>query len=157
MFTIENAQRRLREIGHDVSDYEAWLRTQCFSPPTKEAHALAKAAWHFRATYGLRPAVRWFAEQMEAALRRNDHKGGWSNDDAYSLLERMREETEEIHEVLGFCTNKITSELHASHVIKEAADAANFAMMIADNHGPHFGAIRVSDRSDTPQPVSGEE
>ena len=76
----------------------------------------------------LRPEVQWFAEQMELALEANDHKGGWGNDSSSALLTRLREETEELKTTL----NK-GHRLSPSHAVKEAADVANFAMMIADN------------------------
>jgi len=44
----------------------------------------------------IRPAVLRFAAEMEARLRANDHKSGWKNDDALSLLKRLEEEAEEL-------------------------------------------------------------
>jgi hypothetical protein len=69
----------------------------------------------------LRESVQWFAQQMELKLRENDHKGGWSDHDFYSLFTRLKQEAQE----LETCPN--------SEDIREAADVANFAMMIADN------------------------
>lgn len=45
---------------------------------------------------GVRPAVAWFAQQMEAALRRNDHKGGWGNCHDDFLWQRLGSEREEL-------------------------------------------------------------
>lgn len=74
----------------------------------------------------LRPEVRWFAEQMELALRRNDHKGGWQDCDYEYLSDRLRDETLELEgAVFGGGLNEA--------IINEAVDVANFAMMIADN------------------------
>ena len=64
---------------------------------------------------------------MEAKLRENDHKGGWQGDTATSLLKRLREETDEVEQALMAWEPEL--------VLREAADVANFAMMIADNRG----------------------
>ena len=74
----------------------------------------------------LRPCVEWFAQQMERVLRQNDYKGGWDDMEFEDLMERLREETEELEE----CG------LHTRKAVKEAADVANFAMMIALLHRP---------------------
>jgi hypothetical protein len=70
----------------------------------------------------LRPEVLWFAMQMEAQLRANDHKPGWKEDSIGALMERLFEEAHELDQ-----------SLNPIQTIKEAADVANFAMMIADN------------------------
>jgi NTP pyrophosphatase (non-canonical NTP hydrolase) len=74
----------------------------------------------------LRPSVIAFAQAMERKLRANDHKGGWHHDSAHALSARLREEHEELHRVIEERTAS------ASDVLDEAADVANFAMMIAD-------------------------
>jgi len=77
----------------------------------------------------VRPVVKWFSEQMEAALKRNDHKGGWKGMLWDELIERIEDETKELKdECDSFPKDK-------DRVIKEAADVANFAMMIAENYG----------------------
>lgn len=78
-----------------------------------------------------RASVRWFAEQMELALRRNDHKGGWHNDRPGQLSERICQEWAELEEA------RVSPNLHtADHaqVIREAADVANMAHMVADHY-----------------------
>lgn len=82
----------------------------------------------------LRPEVQWFAVQMESALKANDHKGGWKECTDFYLLTRMKEEKLEVSYSL-FIENRSESE-----VIKECADVANFAMMIADNAHIQEGA-----------------
>jgi NTP pyrophosphatase (non-canonical NTP hydrolase) len=72
----------------------------------------------------LRPSVRWFAERMERELRANAYKGGWAGCDAPWLLKRLREETRELAEAIRGGD--------AEDIAAEAADVANFAMMIAD-------------------------
>lgn len=76
----------------------------------------------------LRPAVKWFAEQMELTLRANDHKGpdGWVfYEYTGEFIDRLREETAELENAIGLGKD-------VPAVIGEAADVANFAMMIAD-------------------------
>ncbi len=77
----------------------------------------------------LRPVLWAFALRMEAALRRNEHKGGWQSDRPEVLFRRLLEEVEELSEPLrqGIKGNDCVAE--------EAADVANFAMMLADNSG----------------------
>lgn len=74
----------------------------------------------------LRPEVRWFAEQMELKLRANDHKPGWKDDAVVDLLTRLEEELAELREA-------IDESEPAQRVIEEAADVANFCLMISDN------------------------
>lgn len=73
-----------------------------------------------------RPCVQRFAIEMERQLAANDHKPGWESDTQESLLKRLDEETIELAEEL------YSPEREGSKVIKEAADVANFAMMIAE-------------------------
>ncbi|PEP86132.1 hypothetical protein [Bacillus pseudomycoides] len=77
----------------------------------------------------MRAEVKWFAEQMESKLQENDHKGGWKQCGKYWLFERMQEEMTELLQELSLFSNDAENE---DRVIKECADIANFAMMIAD-------------------------
>lgn len=88
-------------------------------PPGGEAVAL-----------NLRPKVLAFAVLMEAKLRENDWKGGWQKDSAAGLMKRLREEAEELAgAVAGPWTGNISWKRLTAN---EAADVANFAMMVAD-------------------------
>lgn len=90
----------------------------------------------------LRPEVQRFAEAMERQLQANDHKGGWSDEELPWLFERLKQETDELLAVVKSADIVLRhgnlddyrrfdfSELH-----REAADVANFAMMIANNAG----------------------
>jgi len=78
----------------------------------------------------VRPEVAEFALAMEHELRNNDGKGGWEEEEFDYLLRRLREETDELERVLF--TRKHTAG-GLSRVRNEAADVANFAMMISDN------------------------
>lgn len=73
----------------------------------------------------LRPEVQWFAEQMGSRLKKNDHKSGWKDTGTIHLLNSLRQETNELEGVVYFNEGEID-------IISEAADVANFAMMIAD-------------------------
>ena len=87
---------------------------------------------------GLRPCVVAFAWDMERKLRANDHKGGWEGDDWTALHKRMLEEAEELRSVIAgkhlLGSGRPWQEKRAQ-VRGEAADVANFAMMLAENEG----------------------
>ncbi|MCM3704035.1 hypothetical protein [Paenibacillus macerans] len=86
----------------------------------------------------LRESVEWFAQQMEMKLRENDHKGGWDNCEINYLFSRLNEEVKELKSSVarvGLKGNWADMPLSSStplDVAREAADVANFAMMIAD-------------------------
>lgn len=78
-----------------------------------------------------RREVEAFADAMEAQLRANDHKGGWKMDKPEDLFVRLTEEASELdHEIAQKYIRETLFD--PSEVVKEAADVANFAMMIAD-------------------------
>jgi NTP pyrophosphatase (non-canonical NTP hydrolase) len=70
----------------------------------------------------LRPEVAAFAEVMERKLRENDHKDHWRYCTGTYLFNRLRGEV-----------NELARAKTADERLAEAADVANFAMMIADN------------------------
>ena len=71
-----------------------------------------------------RDSVKDFGKAMEATLRRNDHKGGWSNESHRYLMRRLHEEVQELSRT------RLTP---PEKRMKEATDVANFALMIWDN------------------------
>lgn len=77
-------------------------------------------------------AVSCFSLQMVENLNNNIHKGHWAGETNVYLLERLREEMEELELAVMRGADLKT-------VLSEAADVANFAMMIADN------AVRVEE------------
>jgi len=86
----------------------------------------------------LRPEVLEFAKIMERKLRENNEKGGWKTCSTWWLLGRAHEELVELRNALDswmakrdFCSGDRIRRL-AADVIEEAADVANFVMMIAD-------------------------
>lgn len=84
------------------------------------------AAYHWNR---LRPAVQSFVRWMEETLRENDHKPGWHADRNMELMKRLDQEAVELRSELQ------AEQQNARKIVKEAADVANFAMMIADNVG----------------------
>jgi hypothetical protein len=79
-----------------------------------------------------RPAVTWFAGQMEKKLQENDHKGGWGDMTFDELYLRIKKEMQEL---LGAEMMKKSPE----DIIRECSDVANFCMMIADIHANKYG------------------
>ncbi|MBH0331464.1 hypothetical protein ABH14_16950 [Brevibacillus brevis] len=79
----------------------------------------------------MREEVLWFAEQMEAKLKENDHKEGWNGCGIFWLKNRLIEEVNELSDAMDAGHNS-ESGLDVENIIREAADVANFAMMIAD-------------------------
>jgi hypothetical protein len=84
----------------------------------------------------MRPEVRAFAQLMERVLRKNDHKTGWKNDTLVALWNRLDDESTELRAIVinEDCDGEARKEdaSLAPDIAKEAADIANFAMMIAD-------------------------
>ena len=77
-----------------------------------------------------------FAVEMERQLQDNDHKSGWGHLDLEDLLKMLKEEVEELERAI--CQGDILippGKKEINKIIHEAADVANFAMMIADNAG----------------------
>ncbi len=80
------------------------------------------------------PVLDWFAKRMEFKLVKNDWKPFWREEpgfDEHMAFKRLKEETDELKGAFAdyhFYPNWD----HAQAVINEAADVANFAMMIAD-------------------------
>lgn len=81
------------------------------------------------------PYVQAFAVAMEAKLAENRHKGdrtGWLEVNPLLLLARLHKELEELERAIqGVGTARYIND----DVIREAADVANYAMMIADACG----------------------
>ena len=97
-----------------------------------QALAAVVEAWNRRTTSRerrdastTRPVVAWFSGVMEERLRANDHKGGWSHCSQRFLLARIFEEIFELEAAIE--NGAIPADIES-----EAADVANFAMMLAD-------------------------
>ncbi len=66
-----------------------------------------------------------FVDVMLEKLDENRHKGHWRDMSQKWLLNRLRQETGELR--------RAVEGGNATEIAREAADVANFAMMIADN------------------------
>lgn len=71
----------------------------------------------------LRPDLERFTHYMIFKLAKNAHKGRWEDMDLASLFRRMVEEKDELYEAID--------RGNMVEILLEAADVANFAMMIA--------------------------
>jgi NTP pyrophosphatase (non-canonical NTP hydrolase) len=98
--------------------------------------------------------LRWqvvaFAYAMEERLRANDHKGGWDGCDKNWLLYRLVDETGEL-------AGEVYEETGDNQVLHEAADVANFAMMIADVSGELAKPVTPPDQSARNHQVTNDE
>lgn len=79
----------------------------------------------------MRKEVKTFAAAMEQQLVANDHKSGWQQDTPEDLLLRLLEESAEVSTELRLNRGSWT-DIDRAALVKECADVANFAMMIAD-------------------------
>lgn len=81
----------------------------------------------------LRPEVRKFAEAMELKLRKHDEDySGWGDLTSGSLYTKARQElTELANAILSYNGDNGSW----NTILEEAADVANFLMMICDNYG----------------------
>lgn len=84
-----------------------------------------------------RDEVLWFAGRMERKLKANDHKGHWDNCDFGYLSRRLHQEAKELSRALQVLKGAGSGPYPVppaivQNVIDEAADVANFAMMVAD-------------------------
>ena len=88
----------------------------------------------------LRPVLAKFSQLMELRLKENDYKGGWDKDTLEYLLSGLEGELKELsNNIRGYiyCPKANVYEYcppdtEEDNIISEAADVANFAMMIAD-------------------------
>ena len=72
-------------------------------------------------------ALRAFQYWMNKNLIANEHKGHWRNESNHYLIRRLREEVEELATLVS------NTPYPSEQICEEAADVANFAMMLSDN------------------------
>ena len=78
----------------------------------------------------LRPAVRWFVEEMEKDLRKNDFKGGWLDGELGYYREKALKHLVVLKDIDSIKFITITSKKKAiTHCVK----SANYSMMLAHN------------------------
>jgi len=91
--------------------------------------------------FKLRHELLAFAGEMEKRLAAKEYKGGWQRETPEFLIRRIREETNALEAAFklpkGFEATK--------EVTKEAADVANFAMMIFDLFGTAPASVAAVD------------
>lgn len=75
--------------------------------------------------------VAAFSKVMISKLHENDHKGTWQDASVEWLLDRLRDEMDELKEALE-TRIKWGTRPNIAWVCREAADVANYAMMISD-------------------------
>jgi len=77
----------------------------------------------------LREALRVFAERMEEELKKNEHRGGWKNQNPETMMAKLWDELYDLDDqVEGYLDGKGDRE----QILKEAVDVANYAMFVAD-------------------------
>ena len=74
----------------------------------------------------IRPEVAMFAEVMEKQLKANENKGGWKHCDSSFLMKELQRNYDALWSL---------DYEDKAHILRRAANIANFAMMIADNWG----------------------
>lgn len=134
---IEDSEARREMMNAESDDVNALIRDL--------RTLLATANEKLAEAEGLRPEVLAFAKVMEERLRANDHKPGWKTDSWEYLQQRLIGEARELRE----CCESATAT--PSTIGGEAADVANFAMMVADVCGALDTALAAADAE------SGEE
>lgn len=83
-----------------------------------------------------REEVSHFATIMEARLREHDDRPGWTGESFRYLIFRLNEELNELYACFShpvLMDGEVEPIADPEKIIFEAADVANFAMMIADN------------------------
>jgi len=78
----------------------------------------------------LRPALRWFAEEMETDLRRNDFKGGWLDGELGYYRGKALEHMIALEDIDSMKFEKMTKKKRA---IEHCVKSANYMMMLAHN------------------------
>lgn len=110
----------------DLDVIEMWLRSDDEPQPQPKLPVLSPT-W---------PYVLAFAIRMEAKLEKNRHKGdreGWIKDDPEDLISRLKQELVDLEtEVEHRIEPGVVGVGSVESIAGEAADVANFAMMIAD-------------------------
>jgi hypothetical protein len=82
--------------------------------------------------------LRSFSVVMWSKLIKNDHKGGWRGELPERLFEKLEDEIRELDDAISryradpSITRTVKTEKLARQIALEAADVANYAMMIAD-------------------------
>lgn len=102
----------------------------------------------------MRKDVETFAEIMDAKLTANAHKGHWGGCAPEWLLVRLQEECGELARkvlerkdaltLMDISQRGTLNTKHAEQIAREAADVANFALMVADVCGGLSGLTALA-------------
>lgn len=118
------------QFGLRVDATRALVHLLCVADEPAIEDLTASATW---------PIVAWFAGEMEKqlALPKNRAKGdaeAWRKDHPYALLNRLAQEKCELNDALDELTRNREQPRSERllQIIREAAEVANVAMMIAD-------------------------
>ena len=83
--------------------------------------------------HNFKKSVKCVGIEMVKKLEKNKHKGGWSSCTPEYLSRRLGQELKELRSIMY--AHYHHSENTKIQIIRECADIANFAMMIAENVG----------------------
>ena len=126
------AEGQIAKLRAELANAEYEIR-QHESAADTARRELAEARVELADWQTLRPEVQAFAQAMETQLRANDHKGGWKDCTRDYLMTCLVDEVSELRaEAYGRTFSWYSLEPKPEKVRAEAADVANFAMMIAD-------------------------
>lgn len=120
----DDPEPRLK-VAYDGEHLSFYSGTGRAIPITKE-DAIRLTQWLTKNVEQLRSEVQWFAKQMEKRLQENNYEGGWSGESFIYLFARLRDEVQELADCQTYAPNC------PEGFVREAADVANFAMMIAE-------------------------
>jgi hypothetical protein len=124
---VEGKKVPLREALKIMTNYWIEYGEYCDQSVIDLRDALNGAVIDADKSDDVRKGVKEFAEKMEKKLKVNDHKDGWHVCKISYLLRCLVAEVKELNLAItdGVSCNKVES---------EAADVANFAMMVADRY-----------------------
>lgn len=78
-----------------------------------------------------RKTIKRFALTMESKMQENSYKNGWTSMGLKELIFQLQGEAFELHKAIHRRTST------PDEIAREAADVANYAMMIATNAGAY--------------------
>jgi len=82
--------------------------------------------------YDFKKSVDTFGVEMHKKLKENENKGGWHECTPEYLSRRLGNELKELRAIMHDPYKTLETKVN---IIRECADVANFAMMIAENVG----------------------
>lgn len=100
-----------------------------FPKATKE---LTKLVERDRRKNMIKLALDWFPKKMKDELMKHLNRPGWKKASFHMLFQRLLEEVIELDNVMFTRGNEVRK-MDKDRAIRECADIANFAMMMADN------------------------